>query len=103
MIDESIRRFLTDELSHNVEAGSLSNDYPLLEGGVLDSLGLFQLVAYLEGEFGVEIDDEELVPENFGTVSSVTRLVEKKRSALGSGPPSDRPSVEDGTEESLER
>jgi acyl carrier protein len=48
---------------------------------VLDSLGLFQLVGYLESEFDVEIDDEELVPGNFGTIEDIAKLVEAKRAS----------------------
>ena len=79
MIEESIRSFIVDELAFDGAPRNLSDDFPLLERQVLDSLGLFQLVSYLESEFGVEIEDEELVPANFGNISSIARLVEAKR------------------------
>ncbi len=79
MIENDIRRFIADELNNGF-AESLSDDDRLLERNVLDSLGLFQLVDYLESEFGVEIDDEELVPANFGTIRDIARLVQSKRS-----------------------
>ena len=77
MIENAIRQFIAEEL--NTDGSSLSDDYPLLERNVLDSLGLFQLVGYLESEFGVEVQDEELVPQNFGTIADISRLVEAKR------------------------
>jgi acyl carrier protein len=61
---------------------ALTDDYPLLDRQVLDSLGLFQLVAFLESEYGIEIDDEELVPANFGSIKDVSHLVETKRSEV---------------------
>ena len=79
MIENTIRQFITDELNSNGSAEYLSDDYPLLERNMLDSLGLFQLVAYLESEFGVEVQDEELVPQHFGTIGDIARLVEAKR------------------------
>jgi acyl carrier protein len=79
MVEDSIRRFIADELSFEGSVATLTPDYPLLEREVLDSLGLFQLVGYLESEFDVEIDDEELVPSNFGTIENIARLVEAKR------------------------
>jgi acyl carrier protein len=79
MVEDSIRRFIADELSFEGVVSTLTPDYPLLERHVLDSLGLFQLVAYLESEFDVEIDDEELVPNNFGTIQDIARLVQEKR------------------------
>jgi len=80
VIEESIRRFIVDELSFDGPASSLPDDYPLLDRQVLDSLGLFHLVGFLEGEYGVEIQDEELVPEHFGCIRDIARLVEAKRS-----------------------
>ena len=79
MVEDSIRRFIAEELSSNGRSETLTDDYPLLERQVLDSLGMFQLVSYLESEFGIEIADEELVPANFGTIGDVARLVEAKR------------------------
>ena len=84
MIENSIRQFITEEL--NTDGSNLSDDYPLLERNVLDSLGLFQLVAFLEDRFGVEIADEDLVPSHFGTVRSIARLVDEKRHELPTAP-----------------
>jgi acyl carrier protein len=85
MIEESIRRFIKEELSADDPNRTLTDDYPLLEHQVLDSLGIFQLVGHLESEFGVEIADEELVPAHFGTIGDIAKLVETKRSAAGTG------------------
>lgn len=57
------------------------DDYPLLEKDVLDSMGIFQVVAFLEDEFGIEVDDAELVPENFETIGSIAELIDSKREA----------------------
>ena len=78
MIENAVRQFILDELNHRSSNGDLSDDYPLLERNVLDSLGLFQLVGFLESEFGVEIADEELLPANFGTIHDIGRLIREK-------------------------
>lgn len=80
MIESKLRDFIAQELSFNGSRDELTDDYPLLERRVLDSLGLFQIVSFVEGEFGVEIRDEELVPEHFGTISGIARLIEAKQS-----------------------
>lgn len=79
MIEDRVRRFIVEELNWDGVPGELTSDYPLLDRQVLDSLGIFQLVSFLEDEFGVEIDDEELVPEHFGTLGSIAGLVNAKR------------------------
>lgn len=50
----------------------------LLEQGVLDSLGVLDVVAFLEDEFGVVLSDEELTPEHFRSVFSLAVLVASK-------------------------
>ena len=82
MVEDAIRQFIAEELSNNGAAQFLADDYPLLERQVLDSLGLFQLVGFLETEFGVEVDDEELVPGNFGTIGDIARLVDGKQKMI---------------------
>jgi len=79
VVEDTIRRFIVDELAFDGSVANLPDDLPLMEQGVLDSLGLFQLVGYLENEFDVEIDDGELVPENFGTIRDIARLMDAKR------------------------
>ena len=76
---DRVRSFIIDELRFRGSAKELKNDLPLLEKEILDSMGIFQVVAFLESEFGIEIDDEDLVPDNFGTIDGIARLVESKQ------------------------
>lgn len=78
---DRLRTFILEELSWEGSASDLTDDFPLLERGALDSLGIFQLVSFIEGEFGVEVRDEELVRDNFGTLRDIARLVDGKRPA----------------------
>lgn len=77
MIEDDIRRFIVEEL--NGPPQQLTSDFPLIERSVIDSLGIFQLVGFIESEYGIQIDDEELVPEHFGTIGDIARLVSSKR------------------------
>ena len=58
----------------------LDDEASFLETGVVDSLGLAQLVTFLEDEFGVAIDEDELVPENLDSVACAASFVERKLS-----------------------
>jgi acyl carrier protein len=75
---ERLRDFIVDELRWDGARHQLTDDYPLLDAGVVDSLGLFEIVQFLEAECSVEIADDELVPENFATLSAIAKLVERK-------------------------
>jgi acyl carrier protein len=50
----------------------------LLANGIIDSLGILEVVTFVEQEFGITIADEELLPESFASVSSIARFVERK-------------------------
>jgi acyl carrier protein len=78
--EDTIRRFILDELTYAGDPAELDDvDFPLLDNKVIDSLGLFHMVTFLETEFGVEVDDEELVPDNFGSLRLIAQLVERQR------------------------
>lgn len=51
----------------------------LFENDILDSLGIAQLVAALEENFNVEIDPEDILPENFSTINEIDALVHKDK------------------------
>jgi acyl carrier protein len=75
-VDQQIRQYIGNEL---LDGAEVSGD-PLAEG-MLDSLAIEQLIGYIEDEFGVLFEDEELVAENFVSVSTVVGLVEEKLKA----------------------
>ena len=79
--EDRIRQFIVGELRYSGAASDLTAEYPLLENEVVDSLGLFELVSHLEETYGVEIADDDLVPENFESIASIARLVDAKRAA----------------------
>jgi len=57
----------------------LTDDLPLIESGIVDSLGVLDVVSFLEQSFGLKVDDDDLIPENFGSIALLTQFVERKR------------------------
>ncbi len=68
-------------------ACELSDDTSFLNLGVTDSAGLMELVVVVEDAFQIEVEDNEVRPENFGTLNAIQAFVERKlsspRRALG--------------------
>jgi acyl carrier protein len=79
---DALERFLRQHIPA-ATARPLNKETPLLASGLLDSLGVLQLVAFLADELGVEIGDEDFSEENFGTVGGLLALVLRKRSGRG--------------------
>lgn len=73
-IEAALKRFISEELLETPFPG----DDPLAAGEV-DSLGIEQLVEYVFELWGAELDDEEIVEENFESVTALAALVESKR------------------------
>ena len=76
-----IKQFIVDEFMPDVPVEDLEDDFDLLTGGVVDSLGLLKVVAWLEDEFDIGVDDSELGPDSFRTVAAIKAFVDQSRSA----------------------
>lgn len=82
----STARDLIDPLCEYISATHLDGraevdpDAPLLEWGILDSLGLGDVLAFVERRFGVVVPLEEIVPANFRSVEQIAALLERLRS-----------------------
>ena len=76
----NIERDVRDYIVQNFLAGNASRlraDGSLL-GDVIDSMGVINLVAYLEEHFGIRVEDDEVVPSNLDTIENLVKYVEKK-------------------------
>ena len=82
---QKIKQFIVDEFMPDVPAEELESDFDLLTGGVVDSLGLLKVVAWLETEFDITVDDSELGPESFRTVDAIKQYVEQARGGADGG------------------
>lgn len=59
----------------------IHNNDRLLESGIVDSLGVLNLVSYVEQEFHISVSDDDLVPDNFQTIGHLTEFVRGKRNS----------------------
>jgi acyl carrier protein len=83
-LSERIRGFILEKFPLARKRG-LKTDDKLLESGILDSLGVLDLVAFIEQEFAVFVSDEELGPENFESAASLGAFVQSKIEAKKDG------------------
>jgi acyl carrier protein len=76
-ITERVKEFVT--ANFYVEPASLADNASLLEQGIVDSTGVLEVVSFLEAEFGIEVADEELLPENLDTIGRISAYVARKK------------------------
>ncbi|GIV76509.1 acyl carrier protein [Litorilinea aerophila] len=72
----AILDFIQDEIMKRRDP-NLSSSTDLLSTGVLDSLGILQLVAFIDERFGIQVPDEDVVYENFHSVDSLVAYLEQ--------------------------
>jgi D-alanine--poly(phosphoribitol) ligase subunit 2 len=74
-----IKQFIVDEFMPDMSPDELDSDFDLQTGGAVDSLGLLKLVAWMESEFGVSVDESELGPDSLRTVDSIKEFIDERR------------------------
>lgn len=71
---QELRAFLAETFVLGPE-DVLEDDSSLLRAGVIDSTGVLEVVAHLESRYGIEIADEEIVPQNMDSIEALSRFV----------------------------
>jgi acyl carrier protein len=77
-IEETVERFIIDELLVGNSQMKLDPDQSLVNSGVIDSLAILRLISFLEEKFEIVVEDDEVVPDNFETLNVIKAFVEGK-------------------------
>ena len=77
-ISGALRRFIADNFMLQEDLPSFSDDASFLENGIIDSTGVLELVCFLESTFGIEVADEEMLPQNLDSIRAVAAYVTRK-------------------------
>jgi acyl carrier protein len=64
------------------EATQLTDDVSLIESGIVDSTGILDIILFIEDEFGVEVGDQEAIPDNLESINQIAAFVERKQGVL---------------------
>jgi len=72
-----IRDYVIDNFLFG-DADGLQDDTSFLDEGIVDSTGIIELVAYVEKSFGIEVEDDDIVPENFDSIANIAKYLNQK-------------------------
>ncbi len=78
-IQESVTQFIFSKFPLAKKKGIAPNE-SLLESGIVDSMGILEIVTYIEDEYSIQLSDEEVLADNFATVESIAELIGSKSS-----------------------
>jgi acyl carrier protein len=79
-----VKSFVTSNF-YVPDPGALADASSLIESGIVDSTGILEVIAFIEEQFEIHIEDAEMVPKNLESVDNITAFVDRKLAAL---PPS---------------
>lgn len=74
-----LRSFIVENFMYGQNEDTLGDEDSFIESGVIDSTGVLELIGFLENRYGITLEPTELVPENLDSISSLIKLVERKR------------------------
>ncbi len=77
-LETQIRSYILENFLYTSDESKLRNHDSFLEEGILDSTGILELLMFVEETFGVQVDDEEVIPENFDSVDRLMQYVLQK-------------------------
>jgi acyl carrier protein len=81
-VEERIRSYIAENILFSDNGYRYSDEVSFLEEGIVDSMGIMELVMFVEEGFGITVEDEELVPDNFDSVSKLAAYIQRKSPAL---------------------
>jgi len=79
-IAAQIRSFIVENFLFGSDQ-DLTDETSFLDEGIIDSTGVLELISFLEETFAIQVEDDELIPENLDSINNVTRLVYSKTEA----------------------
>jgi acyl carrier protein len=79
-VRNEVKEFILEEFLPGESPDELTDETPLITGGILDSLATIKLVAHLEKSYGIELSPHETGIDYLNSLTDIARLVEAKRS-----------------------
>jgi acyl carrier protein len=76
-IESQLINYFKDTLDADVTPAT-----PLIDQGIIDSMGVMELITFIALTFGVEFDVDDMTAEQLGTVAAISRLISSKKGEI---------------------
>lgn len=81
-LEQEVRGFIVENFLFGQVDNGLQDSDSLLERGIIDSTGVLEIVSFLEENYELQVEDEELIPENLDSITNVIDYISRKRSRI---------------------
>lgn len=73
-----LRTLILENYLFTDDESELDDDVSFLDTGILDSMGIMEVIAFLDDEYGIKVAEEEMVPENLDSIDNLLGFIERK-------------------------
>ncbi len=77
-VEETLRSFICSNILFSTDGFPFTNDTSFIDNGIVDSTSVLELVAFIEKQFCISVDDIEVIPENFDSIASLSKYIRTK-------------------------
>jgi acyl carrier protein len=77
-VTAEVRDYILKNYLFSTDPSALDDSVSLMQTGVIDSTGVLELIFFLQEKYGIEVADEEMVPENLDSVRNIAAFVARK-------------------------
>jgi acyl carrier protein len=85
-VEAELEAFVLEEIALGRGIPSIGRDEDVLARGIIDSLGVTQLVSFIEERYGIRVTDDDLTPANFRSLRRIGDFIARKLQAAGALP-----------------
>lgn len=78
-----LRQFILENYLFTQDPAALDNRDSFLQTGILDSMGILEVIYFLEEEFGIKVEDDEMVPKNLDSINNLLAYTDRKSQTIG--------------------
>jgi acyl carrier protein len=76
---QTLRTFILENYLFTDDASALADADSFLEKGILDSTGIMEVIFFIEEQFGIKVEDEEMIPDNLDSIDHLVAFIERKK------------------------
>ncbi|MBE9525360.1 MAG: acyl carrier protein [Proteobacteria bacterium] len=77
-VEDTVRNYILENYLFTDDQSELKNEDSFLDKGIIDSTGILEVIFFLEEEFAMSVDDEEMIPENLDSVNNIVKYINSK-------------------------
>ena len=76
---KTIRKYILENLLFTEDESALQDDESFLDGGIIDSTGVMEIILFIEESFGFRVNDDEMLPANLDSVNNLATFIQRKK------------------------